>query len=81
MRGAEAQAIAQQVTLDKLRVVAPRAGVVDSLPFKLGDQAPVGAPLAILNATPTPLDEAAAVVLRGQAAVALPQALAAADLS
>ena len=36
------------MTLGKLAVVAPRAGVVDSLPYKLGDQAPVGAPLAIL---------------------------------
>jgi HlyD family secretion protein len=48
VRNAEAQAAVQQVTLDKLRVVAPRAGIVDSLPFKLGDQAPVGVPLAIL---------------------------------
>lgn len=48
VRAAEAQARAQQVTLDKLRVVAPRAGVVDSLPYRLGDQAPVGAPLAVL---------------------------------
>lgn len=48
VRGAEAQAAGQQVTLDKLRVLAPRAGIVDSLPFKLGDQPPVGAPLAIL---------------------------------
>ena len=47
-RAAQAQAIAQQVTLDKLDIVAPRDGVIDSLPFKLGDQAPVGAPLAIL---------------------------------
>jgi HlyD family secretion protein len=44
----EAEQSAQQVTLDKLSVVAPRAGVVDSLPFKLGDQAAVGQPLAIL---------------------------------
>lgn len=48
VRGAEAQAAGQQVTLDKLRVLAPRAGIVDSLPFELGDQPPVGAPLAIL---------------------------------
>jgi HlyD family secretion protein len=45
---AQAQATAQSVALDKLRVVAPRAGRVDSLPYKLGDQAPVGAPLAVL---------------------------------
>ena len=42
------QARVQQASLDKLSVVAPRAGVVDSIPYKLGDQAPVGAPLAIL---------------------------------
>lgn len=48
LQAAQAQAAAQQVTLDKLDVVAPRAAIVDSLPYKLGDQAPVGAPLAIL---------------------------------
>src|SRR5690606_3408572 len=48
VRAAEAQAQAQQATLDKLDVVAPRAGRVDALPYRLGDQAPVGAPLAIL---------------------------------
>ncbi|MFS8063138.1 MAG: HlyD family secretion protein [Luteimonas sp.] len=48
VRAAQAQAMAQQVTLDKLSVVAPRDGVIDSLPYKLGDQAPVGSPLAIL---------------------------------
>ncbi|WP_432277866.1 HlyD family secretion protein [Lysobacter stagni] len=45
---AQAQAATQAVTLEKLDLVAPRAGVVDSLPYRLGDQAPVGAPLAIL---------------------------------
>ena len=54
VRTAEAQAEAQQATLDKLRVVAPRAGRVDSLPYRLGDQAPVGAPLAILLAGDAP---------------------------
>lgn len=53
-RAAEAQASAQQVSLDKLNVVAPRAGRVDSLPYRLGDQAPVGAPLAILLAGEAP---------------------------
>jgi len=43
-----AQAAAESVTLDKLDVTAPRDGLIDSLPYKLGDQAPVGAPLAIL---------------------------------
>ncbi|GGD58912.1 HlyD family secretion protein [Pseudoxanthomonas indica] len=45
---AEAQASVQAVTLEKLSVVAPRAGRIDSLPYKLGDQAPVGAPLAVM---------------------------------
>lgn len=43
-----AQVAVQAATLDKLRIVAPRDGLVDSLPYKLGDQAPVGSPLAIL---------------------------------
>jgi HlyD family secretion protein len=48
VRAADAQAQAQQATLGKLVVTAPRAGRVDALPYRLGDQAPVGAPLAIL---------------------------------
>ena len=48
LRASEAQAAVQAVTLDKLNVVAPRDARVDSLPYRLGDQAPVGAPLAIL---------------------------------
>lgn len=45
---ARAQARAQQTTRTKLEVVAPRAGVVDSLPYEAGDQPPTGAPLAVL---------------------------------
>lgn len=45
---AQAQVAAQQATLEKLTLVAPRAGRIDSLPYRLGDQAPVGAPLAVL---------------------------------
>src|SRR5690606_40029540 len=37
-----------QATLRKLDVVAPRAGRIDSIPYKLGDQAPVGAPLVVM---------------------------------
>ena len=48
LRGAEATKAAQQAMLDKLRIVAPREGRVDSLPYRLGDQAPVGAPLVVL---------------------------------
>jgi HlyD family secretion protein len=54
LAGAVAQADAQRVLLDKLAVVAPRAARVDSLPYRLGDQAPVGAPLAILLAGDAP---------------------------
>jgi len=48
VRAAQAQVEAQQATLEKLDVVAPRAGRVDSIPYKLGDQAPVGAPLVVM---------------------------------
>jgi HlyD family secretion protein len=48
LRAAEAAEAAQRAVLGKLDVVAPRAGRVDSLPYRLGDQAPVGAPLAVL---------------------------------
>ncbi len=54
VRAAQAQAVSEQATLQKLSVVAPRAGRVDSLPYKLGDQAPVGAPLAVLLVGDTP---------------------------
>ncbi len=50
LRASQAQVEGQEATLEKLDVQAPRAGVVDSLPFELGDQAPVGAPLVILLA-------------------------------
>ena len=42
VRVAEAQATAQVATLDKLDVRAPRAGRIDSLPYRLGDQAVTG---------------------------------------
>jgi HlyD family secretion protein len=51
---ADAQTSAQQVLLGKLNIVAPRAGRIDSLPYKLGDQAPVAAPVAILLAGDAP---------------------------
>jgi HlyD family secretion protein len=54
LASAQAQADAQRVLLGKLDVVAPRDGIVDSIPYKLGDQAPVGAPLAILLAGDAP---------------------------
>jgi HlyD family secretion protein len=48
VRAAQAQVEVQQATLEKLDVVAPRDGRVDSIPYKLGDQAPVGAPLVVM---------------------------------
>lgn len=54
LASAEAQVDAQRVLLDKLSVAAPRAARVDSLPYRLGDQAPVGAPLAVLLAEDAP---------------------------
>ena len=53
-RAAAAQASVQQETLAKLTLVAPRDGVVDSVPYRLGDQAPVGAPLVVLLAGDAP---------------------------
>lgn len=54
LSAALASAQAQRVLLGKLDVVAPRDAIVDSIPYKLGDQAPVGAPLAILLAGDAP---------------------------
>jgi HlyD family secretion protein len=48
LAAATATAQAQAVLLGKLALVAPRAGRVDSLPYRLGDQAPVGAALAVM---------------------------------
>lgn len=48
LQAAQAQAAGQAETLRKLDLLAPRAGRVDALPYRLGDQAPVGAPLAVL---------------------------------
>lgn len=54
VQAAEAQVDTQEATLAKLAMVAPRAGRVDSLPYKLGDEAPVGAPLVVLLVGDTP---------------------------
>jgi HlyD family secretion protein len=47
-RAAAAQVAALRLTLDKLTLTAPREGVVDSLPYRVGDQPPAGAPLVTL---------------------------------
>lgn len=51
---AQAQQAVQAVNLQKLQVRAPRDGVVDALPYRQGDQAPVGAPLAVMLVGPHP---------------------------
>lgn len=48
LQAAQAQVAAQVVTLDKLGLLAPRAGRIDALPYRQGDQAPVGAPLVVM---------------------------------
>ncbi len=48
LAAAEAQTSAQRTTLGKYTLTAPRDGRIDSLPYKLGDQPPAGASLAVL---------------------------------
>lgn len=48
LRSAEARVAELQVDAARLEVRAPRAGRIDSLPYKPGDQPPVGAPLAVM---------------------------------
>lgn len=48
LRAAEARVAELGVDRERLEVHAPRAGRIDSLPYKPGDQPPVGAPLAVL---------------------------------
>jgi HlyD family secretion protein len=48
LAAAESGLEAQSFTTGRLDVVAPRAGRVDSLPYRLGDEAPPGAPLAVM---------------------------------
>lgn len=48
LAAAEATEQTQRVGYAELDVHAPRAGRIDSLPYRLGDRPPVGAPVAIL---------------------------------
>jgi len=48
LAGAKASAEHLALTLERLTVRAPRAGRVDALPFRLGDQPPLGATLVSL---------------------------------
>ncbi|MCH9691683.1 MAG: HlyD family efflux transporter periplasmic adaptor subunit [Gammaproteobacteria bacterium] len=54
LQQALAQVAEQKVLLEKLTVRAPRTGQVDSLPYKLGDEAPTGGALAIMLVGETP---------------------------
>lgn len=53
-QAAAAQATTQRVLLDKLTLVAPRDGVIDNLPYRLGDQPAAGAPLVVMLAGEAP---------------------------
>lgn len=48
LQAAQAQVETAKIDLARLDVHAPRDGRIDSLPYKLGDQPPSGAPLAVL---------------------------------
>jgi HlyD family secretion protein len=50
----EAEVAGLRVDAERMAVVAPRAGVVDALPFKVGDQPPAGAAVAVLLADGAP---------------------------
>lgn len=54
LAAARAQATTTAVDLERTRISAPRAGVIDSLPFEVGDQVAIGTPLAILLVGTTP---------------------------
>lgn len=47
LAAAQAQVTELSVNLERTTIRAPRAGRIDSIPYKLGDQPPIGAPLAI----------------------------------
>lgn len=51
---AEARTRELRVTLERLTVRAPRAGVVDALPFEAGERPPAGATVAVLLAGEAP---------------------------
>ncbi len=53
-QAAVAQTTAQRVLFDKLTLVAPRDGVIDNLPYRLGDQAPIGSSLVVMLAGSAP---------------------------
>jgi HlyD family secretion protein len=54
LAGAQAKADHLRITRTRLDVQSPRAGLVDALPYRNGDQPPVGATLASVLAGPQP---------------------------
>ncbi|WP_419739260.1 HlyD family secretion protein [Ruegeria sp.] len=54
VRAAEASVDAEQTVLENLRVVATRDGVLDSLPWNLGERVTTGSPVAVLVTGQTP---------------------------
>lgn len=48
LRAAEAQVAAERIRLQNLTIVASRDGILDNLPWSLGERVPKGSPVAIL---------------------------------
>ncbi|MBM2854039.1 MAG: HlyD family efflux transporter periplasmic adaptor subunit [Steroidobacteraceae bacterium] len=54
LAGARAQVAELELSLARHMVSAPRAGIVDALPYELGERPPRGAPIAVLLAAGQP---------------------------
>ncbi len=54
LAGARAQVVELELSLARHSVRAPRAGVIDALPYELGERPPRGAPVAVLLAAGQP---------------------------
>ncbi len=54
LKRAQAALAEVQTSVARYNVIAPRAGVIEALPFKLGERPPTGAPVVIMLAEGTP---------------------------
>jgi HlyD family secretion protein len=54
LKRAQAALAEVQTSVARYNVVAPRAGMIEALPFKLGERPPAGAPVVIMLAEGTP---------------------------
>jgi HlyD family secretion protein len=54
LAAARAEVAGLELSLARHAVVAPRAGIVDALPYELGERPPAGAPVAVLLAAGQP---------------------------